>query len=86
MGEDIKDRMGALKDESTKKIFKEILKSRILSHKELAERLELPPDAMKNSLKELKKAELIDFKESSVIDWNKYFVTERGLAAARILQ
>jgi DNA-binding HxlR family transcriptional regulator len=76
-----------LRNGAVKAVFEKILKSRIVTEKDLYTQLDtLNEKDLSRSLKELEKAGLIASKEAAVPDWNRYFLTAEGLAAERMLK
>lgn len=76
-----------LSDDTARRVFEEVARSRIVSHGQLSEQLsEINEDAIVKSLSKLKGIGLIDRRSAVISEWDRYFITAEGLAAERMLR
>lgn len=78
--------MQVLSNPSIVNIFKEILKSRILSRYQLEIQDKYDKAELEQALSSLQEKGLIDKKSAQIEEWDKYYPTDKGLAFEKIVK
>lgn len=80
---DVDDFLGAIGDDATLNVLEKIAEERSITYGLLKDTLDLEPSQLDKSCAKLLRYNMISRIESLLPDYQKYYITARGMAACR---